>query len=69
MPKSRVCMLPIVSTHRSTEHRLEYVKKYATQEAIDQDAGDDDAGDDMSSVGSYDSGEEEGEAAGNMDDI
>jgi ubiquitin-conjugating enzyme E2 H len=55
--------------HRHIDYIPEYVKKYATQEAIDQDAADDDAGEDMSSVGSYDSDDEEGEAAGNMDDI
>ncbi|KAJ5027939.1 ubiquitin-conjugating enzyme/RWD-like protein [Bipolaris maydis] len=46
----------------------EYVQKYAskdTAEDSDKDDGDDD---EMSSVGSYESGDEDG-AAGNMDDI
>ena len=47
---------------------LEYVQKYAnkdTAEDSDKDDGDDD---EMSSVGSYESGDED-EAAGNMEDI
>lgn len=47
---------------------IEYVQKYAnkdTAEDSDKDDGDDD---EMSSVGSYESGDEDG-AAGNMDDI
>jgi ubiquitin-conjugating enzyme E2 H len=46
----------------------EYVLKYASKEAADdaEEGSDDD--DEMSSVGSYESGDEE-EAAGNMDDI
>jgi len=46
----------------------EYVQKYAnkdTAEDSDKDDGDDD---EMSSVGSYESGDED-EAAGNMEDI
>jgi ubiquitin-conjugating enzyme E2 H len=47
---------------------IEYVQKYAnkdTAEDSDKDDGDDD---EMSSVGSYESGDED-EAAGNMEDI
>jgi ubiquitin-conjugating enzyme E2 H len=46
----------------------EYVQKYATKEAVD-DAGEDSESDnEMSSVGSYESGDDE-EPAGNMDEI
>jgi ubiquitin-conjugating enzyme E2 H len=50
------------------KRKTEYVHKYAnrdTAEASDNDDGDDD---EMSSVGSYESGDED-EAAGNMEDI
>ena len=66
--KSRVCT-PNILARWPADHIPEYVKKYASQDAADQDSADDDAGDDMSSVGSYDSDDEEGEPAGNMDDI
>jgi ubiquitin-conjugating enzyme E2 H len=44
------------------------VQKYASKESIDDGDKDSDDDDEMSSVGSYESGEED-EAAGNMDDI
>ncbi|KAI9712690.1 MAG: Ubiquitin-conjugating enzyme E2 8 [Bogoriella megaspora] len=45
----------------------EYVSRYASKEAADEAGEESDSDDEMSSVGSYDSGEDE--AAGNMDDI
>lgn len=56
------------SVSDSAKQQTEYVQKYAskdTAEDSDKDDGDDD---EMSSVGSYESGDEDG-AAGNMDDI
>jgi ubiquitin-conjugating enzyme E2 H len=49
------------------KHEAEYVQKYANRDtAEDSDKDNDD--DEMSSVGSYESGDED-EAAGNMEDI
>lgn len=45
----------------------EYVQKYASKDISEDSDKDDDDDDDMSSVGSYESGDDE--AAGNMDDI
>ena len=45
----------------------EYVQKYASKNISEDSDKDDDDDDDMSSVGSYESGDDE--AAGNMDDI
>lgn len=45
----------------------EYVQKYASKDVSEDSDKDDDDDDDMSSVGSYESGDDE--AAGNMDDI
>lgn len=47
--------------------RAEYVQKYASKDISEDSDKDDDDDDDMSSVGSYESGDDE--AAGNMDDI
>jgi len=44
----------------------EYVQKYATKDAADDDADDTDGEDEMSSVGSFESGEDE-EPAGTME--
>lgn len=49
-------------------NNIEYVQKYASKDSADADDKDSDDDDEMSSVGSYESGEED-EAAGNMDDI
>ncbi|KAF2203585.1 hypothetical protein GQ43DRAFT_429753 [Delitschia confertaspora ATCC 74209] len=46
----------------------EYVQKYASKDAADNDDDATDEDDELSSVASYDSGDEE-EAAGNMDDL
>lgn len=48
--------------------RAEYVNKYATKEAADAATDDDsESGDEMSSVGSFESGDEE--PAGTMDEV
>ena len=69
MPKSKVCATIATFQYATTaEQQPEYVQKYAnkdTAEDSDKDDGDDD---EMSSVGSYESGDED-EAAGNMEDI
>ncbi|EON68156.1 ubiquitin-conjugating enzyme E2 H [Coniosporium apollinis CBS 100218] len=46
----------------------EYVLKYASKDAADEAGEDSESEDDMSSVGSYESGEDE-EPAGNMEEI
>jgi ubiquitin-conjugating enzyme E2 H len=46
----------------------EYVNKYASKDASEDSDKDNDDDDEMSSVGSYESGDED-EAAGNMEDI
>jgi len=48
--------------------KSEYVAKYASKEAADEADEDSDDDDELSSVGSYESGEDE-EPAGNMDEI
>jgi ubiquitin-conjugating enzyme E2 H len=48
--------------------RVEYVQKYANRESAEDSDKDDGDEDEMSSVGSYESGDED-EAAGNMEDI
>ncbi|MCJ1479829.1 Ubiquitin-conjugating enzyme E2 H [Lambiella insularis] len=45
----------------------EYVSKYATKDAADEAGNDSESDDEMSSVGSYDSGDEE--PAGQMDEV
>jgi ubiquitin-conjugating enzyme E2 H len=47
---------------------VEYVQKYANKESAEDSDKDDGDEDEMSSVGSYESGDED-EAAGNMEDI
>jgi hypothetical protein len=48
----------------------EYVSKYATKDAADEAGDDEESEDEMSSVGSYDEGEEEDdEVAGNMEEL
>ncbi|QDS72277.1 Ubiquitin-conjugating enzyme E2 8 [Venturia effusa] len=48
----------------------EYVSKYATKDAADEAGEDEESEDEMSSVGSYDEGEdEEDEVAGNMEEL
>jgi len=49
-------------------HLLEYVTKYASKEAADEAGEDSDEESEMSSVGSYESGEDE-EPAGNMEEL
>lgn len=46
----------------------EYVQKYANKDTAEDSDKDNDDDDEMSSVGSYESGDED-EAAGNMEDI
>lgn len=46
----------------------EYVQKYASKDTSEDSEKDNDDDDEMSSVGSYESGDED-EAAGNMEDI
>ena len=47
---------------------VEYVQKYANKDTAEDSDKDNDDDDEMSSVGSYESGDED-EAAGNMEDI
>ncbi|TID20675.1 putative UBC8-E2 ubiquitin-conjugating enzyme [Venturia nashicola] len=48
----------------------EYVSKYATKDAADEAGDDEESEDEMSSVGSYDEGEDEDdEVAGNMEEL
>ncbi|KAL9062367.1 MAG: hypothetical protein Q9157_008984 [Trypethelium eluteriae] len=54
--------------HQTLTYALEYVSRYASKEAADEAGEDTESDDEMSSVGSYDSRDED-EAAGNMDDI
>ena len=56
------------SVRDADQYPQEYVQKYATKDAADEAGEEDDSEDEMSSVGSYDSGDEE-EAAGNMEDL
>jgi ubiquitin-conjugating enzyme E2 H len=51
-----------------TNPDLEYVQKYANKDTAEDSDKDNDDDDEMSSVGSYESGDED-EAAGNMEDI
>lgn len=46
---------------------LEYVKKYASKDVFETADDDDDSDVDMSSVGSFDSEDEDGEAAGRLE--
>ena len=46
----------------------EYVQKYASREAADEAGDDSEEDEEMSSVGSYDSGDDE-EPAGTMDEV
>lgn len=48
--------------------QTEYVQKYANKDTAEDSDKDNDDDDEMSSVGSYESGDED-EAAGNMEDI
>lgn len=48
--------------------RVEYVLKYATKDAANEASKDSESEDEMSSVGSYESGEDE-EPAGNMEEL
>jgi ubiquitin-conjugating enzyme E2 H len=50
------------------KHEAEYVQKYANKDTAEDSDKDNDDDDEMSSVGSYESGDED-EAAGNMEDI
>ena len=52
----------------ASDKSLEYVQKYASRDATEDSDKDDGDDDEMSSVGSYESGDED-EAAGNMEDI
>lgn len=46
----------------------DYVSRYATKDAADQGGEEEESDDEMSSVGSYDSGDDD-EPAGNMDEL
>jgi ubiquitin-conjugating enzyme E2 H len=61
-------LVSIKVTQRCTDDLLEYVAKYASKDLAEDSDKDDDDNDEMSSVGSYESGDEE-EAPGNMEDI
>jgi ubiquitin-conjugating enzyme E2 H len=50
------------------KENTEYVQKYANRDTAEDSDKDNDDDDEMSSVGSYESGDED-EAAGNMEDI
>ena len=54
-------------TSYSAQASAEYVSKYATKEAADEAGNDSESDDEMSSVGSFDSGDEE--PAGQMDEV
>jgi len=67
MSKSKVCVsCHIYGADRLTRY-LEYVQKYASKDLTEDSDQDNDDDDEMSSVGSYESGDED-EAAG-MEDI
>lgn len=53
---------------RKSNSSVEYVQKYASKDTSEDSDKDNDDDDEMSSVGSYESGDED-EAAGNMEDI
>ena len=48
---------------------LDYVKRFASATAADEAGEEEESEDDMSSVGSYASGDEDEEVAGNMDEL
>lgn len=72
-PKSRVRYYERVMLQRTrtlthaTDTHTEYVQKYASKDSVDEGDKDSDDDDEMSSVGSYDSADDD-EAAG-MEDI
>lgn len=47
--------------------QIEYVRKYASKDVFETADDDDDSDVDMSSVGSFDSEDEDGEAAGRLE--
>jgi ubiquitin-conjugating enzyme E2 H len=47
--------------------QLEYVRKYASKDVFETADDEDDSDVDMSSVGSFDSEDEDGEAAGRLE--
>jgi len=49
--------------------RADYVKRFASAAAADEAGEEEESEDDMSSVGSYASGDEDEEVAGNMDEL
>lgn len=68
MPKSKVDQIEHCNIGKKTLIiSPEYVQKYASKDISEDSDKDDDDDDDMSSVGSYESGDDE--APGNMDDI
>lgn len=67
MQKSRVHEYTASGVAKMLTMVTEYVQKYASKDISEDSDKDDDDDDDMSSVGSYESGDDE--AAGNMDDI
>ena len=52
---------------KPADKTTEYVSKYATKEAADEAGNESESDDEMSSVGSFDSGDEE--PAGQMDEV
>jgi ubiquitin-conjugating enzyme E2 H len=60
----QVLKIPLCSANPDSE----YVQKYANKDTAEDSDKDNDDDDEMSSVGSYESGDED-EAAGNMEDI
>jgi ubiquitin-conjugating enzyme E2 H len=60
--------LDITQKQEGADVRTEYVQKFASKDAAEDSDKDNDDDDEMSSVGSYESGDED-EAAGNMEDI
>jgi ubiquitin-conjugating enzyme E2 H len=63
-----VTTVPATAWIRCWSGFIEYVSRYASKEAADEAGEDTESDDEMSSVGSYDSRDDD-EAAGNMDDI
>ena len=60
-------LLLLCTGNRRLTARAEYVAKYATKDAADEAGDDSESDDSMSSVGSFESGDEE--PAGQMDEV
>ena len=61
-------MACVLITRSLFDCAIEYVQRYASKDTSEDSDKDNDDDDEMSSVGSYESGEDD-EAPGNMDDI